>query len=81
MTSIHSYHIDYLLIDYFYAIRSTHGTIYGYDKGFDTVNTRNEKPLQTVDMIKYNTTTSEDPIIQNVCRSRSWPDSYGHRSR
>lgn len=46
--------------------RSLHGTIYSYDKSFDAVNTKNEKPLQTIDMVKYNTTTSEDPVILEV---------------
>jgi hypothetical protein len=45
---------------------SMHGTIYAYDKAYDAVNTRNDKPLQTIDMVKYNTTTSEDPIILDV---------------
>jgi translation initiation factor 3 subunit D len=49
---------------------SMHGTIYAYDKAYDAVNTRNDKPLQTIDMVKYNTTTSEDPIILDV--SSKW---------
>jgi len=47
---------------------STHGTIYAYDKAYDAVNTKNEKPLQTIDMVKYNTTTSEDPIILDLAQ-------------
>lgn len=45
---------------------SIHGTIYSYDKAFDAVNTRNDKPLQIIDMVKYNTTTSDDPVIHSV---------------
>jgi hypothetical protein len=50
---------------------STHGTIYSYEKVYDSVNTRNDKPLQIIDMVKYNTTTSDDPVIHSV--SRAWP--------
>jgi len=43
----------------------SYGKIYAYDKAYDrTVNTKNEKPLQIIDRIKYNTTTTDDPIIQ-----------------
>jgi translation initiation factor 3 subunit D len=45
---------------------SIHGTIYSYDKAFDAVNTRNDKPLQIIDMVKYNTTTSDDPVIHSL---------------
>lgn len=45
---------------------SIHGTIFGYEKAFDAVNTRNEKPLQIIDMLKYNPTTSDDPIIAQL---------------
>ncbi|SAM08603.1 hypothetical protein [Absidia glauca] len=43
---------------------STYGSINYYNKAFDRVNTRNEKPLQHIDRVKYDTTTSEDPVIQ-----------------
>ncbi|KAG9112975.1 hypothetical protein FRC07_007835 [Ceratobasidium sp. 392] len=42
----------------------SYGKIYAYDKTYDRVNTKNEKPLQIIDRIKYNTTTSDDPVIQ-----------------
>jgi translation initiation factor 3 subunit D len=48
---------------------SSHGFLYEYDKTYDRVNTKNEKPLQIIDRIRYNPTTSDDPIIQEV-RSR-----------
>jgi hypothetical protein len=48
--------------------RESYGKIYAYDKSYDrSVNTKNEKPLQIIDRIKYNTTTTDDPIIQQVC--------------
>ncbi|CUA70366.1 Eukaryotic translation initiation factor 3 subunit D [Rhizoctonia solani] len=42
----------------------SYGKIYAYDKNYDRINTKNERPLQILDRIKYNTTTSDDPIIQ-----------------
>lgn len=42
---------------------SSYGTIYPYDKTYDRVNTKNDKPLQVVDRVRYNTSTSDDPII------------------
>ncbi|KAI9498259.1 eukaryotic translation initiation factor 3 subunit D [Zychaea mexicana] len=40
------------------------GSISFYNKAFDRVNTKNDKPLQHIERVKYDTTTSEDPIIQ-----------------
>ncbi|EIN10978.1 translation initiation factor eIF-3 subunit D [Punctularia strigosozonata HHB-11173 SS5] len=42
------------------------GRLFAYDKSYDRINTKNEKPLQLVDRIKYNTTTSDDPVIQQL---------------
>ena len=44
----------------------TYGRIYAYDKTYDRVTTKTERPLQLVDRIKYNPTTSEDPVIQQL---------------
>ncbi|KAL0574204.1 hypothetical protein V5O48_007745 [Marasmius crinis-equi] len=44
----------------------TYGKIYPYDKTYDRVTTKTEKPLVPQDRIKYNTTTSDDPIIQQL---------------
>lgn len=44
----------------------TYGRVYPYDKTYDRINARNEKPLQLLDRIKYNPTTSDDPVIQSV---------------
>ncbi|TEB37080.1 eukaryotic translation initiation factor 3 subunit 7 [Coprinellus micaceus] len=44
----------------------TYGRIFAYDKTYDRVTTKSEKPLQVVDRIKYNPTTSEDPVIQQL---------------
>ncbi|KAJ1308440.1 hypothetical protein OPQ81_004145 [Rhizoctonia solani] len=42
----------------------SYGKVYAYDKSYDRINTKNERPLQILDRIKYNTTTSDDPVIQ-----------------
>ena len=47
--------------------RDSYGRVFPYDKSYDRITTKSEKPLQLVDRIKYNTTTSDDPIIQQVC--------------
>jgi len=44
----------------------TYGRLFAYDKSYDRITTKTEKPLQLVDRIKYNTTTSDDPIIQQL---------------
>lgn len=55
-----------------------YGRLFAYDKSFDRITTKTEKPLQQSDRIKYNTTTSDDPVIQQVCsyfsRLSSSPD-------
>jgi Eukaryotic translation initiation factor 3 subunit 7 (eIF-3) len=48
------------------AISESYGRLYGYNKVYDRITTKTERPLQPVDRIKYNTTTSDDPIIQQV---------------
>ena len=40
--------------------------MYPYEKSYDRITTRSEKPLQLLDRIKYNPTTSDDPVIQEV---------------
>lgn len=44
----------------------SYGRLYAYDKTYDRVTTKTERPLQLVDRVKYNPTTSEDPIIQQL---------------
>jgi hypothetical protein len=44
----------------------SYGRLYGYNKAYDRITTKTERPLQSVDRIKYNITTSDDPIIQQV---------------
>lgn len=43
---------------------ASYGSVNYYNKGYDRINTKNEKMLAHIDRVKYDTTTSEDPIIQ-----------------
>lgn len=38
-----------------------------YDKSYDRVNVKNERPLVPIDRIHHTVTTSDDPIIRKVC--------------
>ncbi|CAE6391501.1 Eukaryotic translation initiation factor 3 subunit D OS=Cryptococcus neoformans var, neoformans serotype D (strain B-3501A) GN=CNBB4290 PE=3 SV=1 [Rhizoctonia solani AG-1 IB] len=49
----------------------SYGKIYAYEKGYDRINTKNERPLQILDRIKYNTTTSDDPVIQQLANKET----------
>ncbi|VDB97121.1 unnamed protein product [Peniophora sp. CBMAI 1063] len=42
------------------------GRLYPYNKQYDRVTTKSERPLVPLDRIKYNTTTSDDPVIQSL---------------
>ncbi|KAK4687723.1 translation initiation factor 3 subunit D, partial [Tremellales sp. Uapishka_1] len=48
-----------------------YGTLQAYDKSFDRINTRNEKPLQILDRVRYNASTSDDPIIAQLAEKKS----------
>ena len=45
---------------------SQHGFLYEYDRVYDRVNTKNEKPLQHMERLHYNPTASDDPILQDL---------------
>ncbi|XP_035795336.1 eukaryotic translation initiation factor 3 subunit D [Anopheles albimanus] len=47
----------------------TCGTLEYYDKSYDRVNVKNEKPLQSVDRIFHTVTTTDDPIIRQLSKS------------
>lgn len=51
---------------YSLALSGTFGQVFGYDKTFDRITPKTERPLQILDRVRYNTTTSDDPIIQDV---------------
>ncbi|KAL1939958.1 hypothetical protein VTO73DRAFT_9293 [Trametes versicolor] len=44
----------------------TYGRVFPYEKSYDRITTKSEKPLQLLDRIKYNPTTSDDPVIQEL---------------
>ncbi|KAF9006729.1 eukaryotic translation initiation factor 3 subunit D [Cyathus striatus] len=44
----------------------SYGRLFAYEKSYDRITTKTEKPLQLVDRIKYNPTTSDDPVIQQL---------------
>uniref|UniRef100_A0A0N5AJ04 Eukaryotic translation initiation factor 3 subunit D n=1 Tax=Syphacia muris TaxID=451379 RepID=A0A0N5AJ04_9BILA len=45
-----------------------YGQLYYYDKSFDRVTVRTERPLQRCGGTFYNLTTTEDPIIQQLAK-------------
>ncbi|KIY44968.1 translation initiation factor eIF-3, subunit D [Fistulina hepatica ATCC 64428] len=49
----------------------TYGRIFAYDKTYDRITTKTERPLQLIDRIKYNPTTSDDPVIQQLAGKAS----------
>ena len=40
------------------------GTMEYYDKAYDRVNVKSEKPLKRIDRIFHTVTTTDDPIIR-----------------
>ena len=56
---------------YLIFVRDMYGRIFAYDKTYDRITTKSERPLQATDRIKYNTTTSDDPVIQQVNAQKS----------
>ncbi|RUO95822.1 eukaryotic translation initiation factor 3 subunit D [Jimgerdemannia flammicorona] len=47
---------------------ATYGFVNYYDKSYDRVNTHLERQLQHIDRVKYETTTSDDPVIQQFIK-------------
>ncbi|XP_026468777.1 eukaryotic translation initiation factor 3 subunit D [Ctenocephalides felis] len=45
------------------------GTLEYYDKSYDRVNVKNEKPLQRVDRIFHTVTTIDDPVIRKLSKT------------
>jgi len=48
---------------------ASYGTLYQYDRAYDRVSVKFERPLQPRDRVHYSPTTSEDPVIQEVASS------------
>ncbi|ORX99469.1 translation initiation factor eIF-3, subunit D [Basidiobolus meristosporus CBS 931.73] len=45
---------------------ASYGRLYHYEKSYDRIVSKLEKPLQDLPRTRYNVTTSEDPVIQNL---------------
>lgn len=43
------------------------GALEYYDKAFDRITTRSEKPLRSIKRIFHTVTTTDDPVIRKVC--------------
>lgn len=48
---------------------ASYGTLYQYDRSYDRVSVKFEKPLQPRDRVHYNPTTSDDPVIHQIAES------------
>lgn len=48
---------------------ASYGALYAYDRSYDRVSVRFERPLQPRDRVHYNPTTSDDPVIQQIAES------------
>merc|ERR1712025_1124782 len=49
------------------------GTLEFYDKSYDRVNVKNERPLRRIDRIFHTVTTTDDPIVRKLAKSH--PDA------
>uniref|UniRef100_U9U745 EIF3d n=1 Tax=Rhizophagus irregularis (strain DAOM 181602 / DAOM 197198 / MUCL 43194) TaxID=747089 RepID=U9U745_RHIID len=47
---------------------SLHGFLYYYDKNYDLIRTKSEKPLTPNDKVQYFDSTSKDPIIDQLAK-------------
>ncbi|XP_008554541.1 eukaryotic translation initiation factor 3 subunit D [Microplitis demolitor] len=45
------------------------GSLEYYDKAYDRVNVKNEKPLQRIDRIFHTVTTTDDPVIRKLSKT------------
>ncbi|KAK0542721.1 hypothetical protein OC846_002092 [Tilletia horrida] len=49
---------------------ASHGVLYEYDRSYDRINSvRFQQSLQALDRIRYNPTSSDDPILQQIASS------------
>ncbi|KAI8840890.1 eukaryotic translation initiation factor 3 subunit D [Chytridium lagenaria] len=55
---------------------SAHGTLLYYDKSFDRVSTKFERPLQQIERTFVNFTTSQDPVINDVSKDMTGPTVF-----
>merc|ERR1739844_324809 len=47
------------------------GSLEFYDKTYDRVNVKNEKPLQRIDRIFHTVTTTDDPVIRKLVKTET----------
>jgi len=47
----------------------TCGTLEFYDKNYDRINLKTEKPLQKIDRIVHTVTTTDDPVIRRLSKT------------
>lgn len=53
---------------------SSYGSLFEYDRTYDRISSvRFEKPLQPMDRVRYNPTTSDDPILQELASQPAQP--------
>ncbi|GAC74609.1 translation initiation factor 3, subunit d, partial [Moesziomyces antarcticus T-34] len=45
---------------------SSYGTLYEYDRSYDRVTVKTSHALSSLDRVRYNPTTSDDPIIHDI---------------
>ncbi|KAK0444304.1 eukaryotic translation initiation factor 3 subunit D [Armillaria borealis] len=64
----------YVIFSDSFVCSDSYGRLYEYDKSYDRITTKSERPLQILDRLKYNPTTSDDPVIQSLHAKQS-PDS------
>lgn len=55
---------------------ASYGTLYQYDRSYDRVSVKFERPLQPRDRVHYSPTTSEDPVILEVASSEKKAQVY-----
>ncbi|GLD48926.1 eukaryotic translation initiation factor 3 subunit D [Lates japonicus] len=46
------------------------GALEFYDKAFDRITTRNEKPLKSIKRIFHTVTTTDDPVIRKLAKTQ-----------
>ena len=47
------------------------GSLEYYDKTYDRVNVKNERPLQRIDRIFHTVTTTDDPVIRKLVKTET----------
>ncbi|KAG9297961.1 hypothetical protein G9A89_018789 [Geosiphon pyriformis] len=50
---------------------SSHGTLFYYEKSYNAISTKTEKPLQQIERVRHFTGTAKDPIIEQLVKEDS----------